>query len=83
MCLNERQAALEKAKTIRNPSQGAAGLFRVVLRIDGKSLVILAGKTRLLKCLDISEKVYVSGAVWTKLVRIQILCNQLAELRFR
>jgi hypothetical protein len=54
------RGANEKTKTIRNPSQRAAGLFPVVLRIDGESLVILAGQTRLPKCLDITEKVYLS-----------------------
>lgn len=65
---------------IGNPSQRAAGLFRVVLRIDGESLVILAGHAGLLKRLDIGEMVFLSGAVRTKLGRIKILCNQLAEL---
>jgi hypothetical protein len=63
-------------------SQRAAGLFRVILRIDGESLVIFAGHAGLLKCFDIGEKVFLSGAVRTKLGRIKILCNQLAELSF-
>jgi len=51
--------------------------------IDGESLIILAGRAGLLKRLDIGEKVFLSGDVRTKLGRIKILCNQLAELGLR
>ena len=53
-------ASLKKATAIGNPSEGAAGLFRVVLRIDGESLVILASQACLLERLDIGEKVSLS-----------------------
>jgi hypothetical protein len=61
----------------------AAGLFRVVLRIDGESLVILASQTCLLERLDIDEKVFLSLSVRTKLGWIQLLCNELAGLSLR
>jgi hypothetical protein len=49
-------------------------------RIDAESLVILSGQARLLECLDIGENIFLSGAVRTKLDRIEKLRNQLAEL---
>jgi integrase len=50
-------ASLKKATAIGNPSERAAGLFRVVLRIDGERLVILASQACLLERLDIGERV--------------------------
>lgn len=51
---------LKKAAAIGSPSQRGAGLFRVVPRIDGKCLVVLAGQARLLERLHVGEQVFLA-----------------------